>query len=462
MLADAADSRIAYNRLPLRPHLPPMPASDALAACQARRSALLAAMREGIALIPTSHETHRNRDSHYPYRHDSYFYYLTGFPEPEAVLVLIAGAKPRTILYCREKNLEREIWDGFRYGPEGARGQFGIDEARPIGELAAALPQLLSDQPALFTPVGWDPRWDTQITTALGGVRALVRTGVSAPSVVHDVRALIDAQRLIKDDVELATMRRAGEISSLAHIRAMERARPGQHEYQVEAELLHEFVRHGGREQAYPAIVASGPNACVLHYRENNRLMKDGELLLIDAGCEYGSYASDITRTFPVNGRFSGPQKAVYEVVLAAQEQCIAAVGPGQPFNAYHEVAIRVLAQGLIDLGLCKGSLDTVIETKSYFQFYMHRAGHWLGLDVHDAGDYRLGGSTGTWQTLRPGMVLTVEPGLYIRPAENVPAEFNDIGVRIEDDILVTATGRENLTARTPKSVADVEAACRR
>jgi len=257
-------------------------------------------------------------------------------------------------------------------------------------------------------------------------------------------------------------MRRAGEISSQAHIRAMRTARPVQYEYQVEAELLHEFVRHGAREQAYSAIVASGPNACVLHYRENNRLMNDGDLLLIDAGCEYASYASDITRTFPVNGRFTGPQKAVYEVVLEAQLKCIDAVQPGAPFNAYHDTAVRVLSQGLIDLGLCQGSLDAVIESKAYFQFYMHRAGHWLGLDVHDAGDYRRGGSNGHWQTLQPGMVLTVEPGLYIRPADNVPAQFHNIGVRIEDDILVTPNGNDNLTAQTPKRVADVEAACAR
>ena len=439
--------------------------NGALAAHAARRSALLSAMRDaggGIALIPTAHEAARNRDSLYPFRHDSYFYYLTGFNEPEAVLVLVAGAGQKTILFCREKNLEREIWDGFRFGPDAARSAFGFDEARPIGELAAALPQLLSDQPAIYTFVGAHTAWDRNITDALNGVRALSRTGVSAPAVVHDVRAILDQQRLIKDGHEIDMMRRAGEISSHAHIRAMEATRPGQFEYQVEAELLHEFVRSGAREQAYSAIVASGPNACVLHYRENNRRMSDGDLLLIDAGCEYGSYASDITRTFPVNGRFTGPQKDVYEVVLEAQQMCIDDVKPGKPFNAYHETAIKVLARGLIDLGLCKGSLDSVIESKSYYQFYMHRAGHWLGLDVHDAGDYRVGGSSGQWQTLKPGMVLTVEPGLYIRPADNVPERFHNIGVRIEDDILVTATGNENLTARTPKSVADVEAACSR
>ena len=442
----------------------------ALTAHVSRRSMLLSAMSEqargGIALIPTAHEAARNRDSLYPYRHDSYFYYLTGFNEPESVLVLIAGSgqfpTPRSILFCREKNLEREIWDGYRYGPDGARTTFGFDEARPISELASALPQLLSDQPAIFTIVGGDVAWDRKISDALNGVRALSRTGVSAPTVVHDIRAILDRQRLVKDGYEIDVMRRAGEISSDAHIRAMRTARPGQFEYEVEAELLHEFIRNGAREQAYSAIVASGPNACVLHYRENNRLMNDGDLLLIDAGGEYASYASDITRTFPVNGKFTGPQKAVYEVVLEAQMKCIDDVKPGKPFNAYHDTAVRVLSQGLIDLGLCKGSLDSVIESKSYFQFYMHRAGHWLGLDVHDAGDYRIGGSTGRWQTLKPGMVLTVEPGLYIRPADNVPEKFHNIGVRIEDDILVTPGGNENLTVKTPKTVADVEAACER
>jgi Xaa-Pro aminopeptidase len=423
-----------------------------------RRNALIAGMGGGIALIPTAREAIRNRDSHYPVRHDSYFYYLSGFIEPESVLVLVAGAAPKSILYCREKNLEREIWDGYRYGPEGAREAFGFDEARPIGQLEADLPLLLADQPAVYTFVGWDPVWDRTISDALNGVRALVRTGVAAPSVVHDARALLDAQRLIKDPHEIAMLRRAGEISSLAHTRAMQTTRPGQYEYQVEAELLHEFIRHGARQQAYSAIVASGPNACVLHYRENDRLMADGELLLIDAGCEYASYASDITRTFPVGGRFTGPQKAVYELVLAAQLACIDAVRPGAAFNAYHETAIRVLSQGLIDLGLCQGSLDGVIESKAYFQFYMHRAGHWLGLDVHDAGDYRRGGTNGEWQTLAPGMVLTVEPGLYIRPADNVPAQFHDIGVRIEDDILVTRNGYENLSAAIPSRPEDLEA----
>jgi len=431
---------------------------------RARRDALLRSMREhtggGVALIPTAPEVAHNRDSFYPYRHDSYFYYLSGFPEPEAVIALVAGPDgDRHLLFCREKNEEREIWDGFRYGPEAAKDVFGFDEALPIGELSSRLPDLASDRPALFTPLGLFSDWDRRVTDLLNEVRNRARTGVAAPDEVVDVRGALDAMRLVKDAEELRLMRRAAAISSAAHARAMARARPGQYEYQVEAELAHEFLQHGAQAVAYASIVASGPNACVLHYRDNNRQMQDGDLLLIDAGCEYRGYASDITRTFHVNGRFTGPQRAVYEVVLASQLACLDAVRPGAPFHDYHKVAERVLAQGFIDLGLCKGSLDEVLETGAYKQFYMHRAGHWLGMDVHDAGLYQVKGSS---QTLVPGMVLTVEPGAYIRPAENVPERFWNIGVRIEDDVLVTADGMENLTLAAPKSVADVEAACRR
>jgi Xaa-Pro aminopeptidase len=290
-------------------------------------------------------------------------------------------------------------------------------------------------------------------------VRSRARTGVAAPEHIVDVRQSLDAMRLVKDEHERSLMRRAAAISSGAHRRAMAATRPGWFEYQVEAELVHEFLRHGAQAVAYPSIVAGGPNACVLHYRDNNRQLQDGELLLIDAGCEYQGYASDITRTFPVNGRFSGPQKDVYELVLAAQAACIDAVQPGAEFHDYHKVAERVLAQGLIDLGLVAGTLDEVLESGSYKQFYMHRAGHWLGMDVHDAGRYQ---AQGTSMRLVPGMVLTVEPGIYIRRAENVPEAFWDIGVRIEDDLLVTDTGSENLTQATPRTVAEVEDACRR
>ena len=429
-----------------------------------RRDAVLRTMREhgggGLAIVPTAPEVPRNRDSYFPYRHDSYFYYLSGFPEPEAVIALVASPDgDRHVLFCREKNEEREIWDGFRYGPDAAREIFGFDEAHPIGEMDARLAELASDRPALYTPVGLFEHWDRQVSHLLNEVRARVRTGVAAPEAIVDIRSTLDHQRLVKDEHEVALMRRAAQISSSAHRRAMQATRPGWHEYEVEAELLHEFLRHGAQAVAYPSIVASGPNACVLHYRENNRLMHDGELLLIDAGCEYQGYASDITRTFPVNGRFSGPQKAVYEVVLAAQLACLDAVRPGAPFHDYHTVAERVLAQGLIDLGLIDGPLDAALESGSYKRFYMHRAGHWLGMDVHDAGLYQVKGES---VSLRAGMVLTVEPGLYIRGGEGIPDDFRDIGVRIEDDVLVTADGHENLTAATPKTVREVEEACRK
>jgi Xaa-Pro aminopeptidase len=431
-----------------------------------RRARLISEMRSqtggGVAAVPTAPQAIRNADTHYPYRPDSHFYYLSGFPEPESVIVLTAGAESgdsRQILFCRDKNAEREIWDGFRYGPEAAREIFAFDEAYSISELAARLAEWSCDRPALYTPLGLYAEWDHAITTTLNEVRNRVRTGIAAPEAVVDVRAAVAAMRLVKDAAELKLMRRAVEISVAAHRRAMARTRPGWYEYQVEAELAHEFLRSGAQAMAYPSIVASGPNACVLHYRDNNRQMQANDLLLIDAGCEFEGYASDITRTFPVNGKFSGPQKAIYELVLSAQLACIEAVGPGKPFHDYHRAAERIIAQGLIDLKLCEGTLDAVLESGAFKQFYMHRAGHWLGLDVHDVGLYRIGGES---RPLEPGMVLTVEPGCYIRPADNVPEEFWDIGVRIEDDVLVTAQGNENLTVAAPKSVADVEAACAR
>ncbi len=432
-----------------------------------RRAALLASMRQnangGLALVPTAPEVARNRDSTYPYRFDSYFYYLTGFPEPEAVVALVAGtdgpASDRHVLFCREKNEEREIWDGFRYGPDAAREIFGFDEAHPIAELDRVLADLASDRPALYTPLGMSDVWDRKVAQTLNDVRNRARTGVSAPETVVDVRGPLDTMRLVKDAHEIALMKKACAISCDAHVQAMRNTRPGQFEYQAEAELAYVFLREGAQAVAYPSIVASGPNACVLHYRDNNRRMADGDLLLIDAGCEYQGYASDITRTFPVNGKFTGPQRDVYELVLASQLACMDAVKPGIDFHEYHGVAERVLAQGYIDLGLCKGTLDSVLESGAYKQFYMHRAGHWLGMDVHDAGQYRVNGAS---MKLAPGMVLTVEPGTYIRPADNVPEAFWNIGIRIEDDVLVTAAGHENLTAACPKTVADVEAACKR
>ena len=415
----------------------------------------------GIALIPTAPEQTRNRDTQFPYRADSYFQYLTGFTEPEAVLVIAVGrgdASPKSMLFCREKNLEREIWDGFRHGPEGAREVFGFDAAHAIGELDAKLPELLADQPALWFSIGHDAGWDCRIAAALNKVRAESRTGKRAPAAIRDVRAELDAMRLVKDATELDWMRRAAEISTAAHMRAMRFVAPGRFEYEVEAELLHEFRRRGCEYPAYTSIVAGGANACVLHYVGNDQMLRDGDLLLIDAGGELGGYASDITRSFPVNGRFSGPQADVYDLVLDAQAAAIAVLRPGATFVEPHEAALKVLAQGMIDLKLLAGSLDAVIESEGYKRFFMHRTSHWLGKDVHDAGEYKEGEH---WAPLAPGMVLTIEPGCYIRPADDVPEVFWNIGVRIEDDAVVTADGCEIITLAAPKKIADIEALMR-
>jgi Xaa-Pro aminopeptidase len=428
-----------------------------------RRHALLNQMSRGIAIIPTAPEMLRNGDAHYAYRFDSSFYYLTGFTEPEAVLVLIAGDEktraPQSILFCREKNLEREIWDGHRAGPDGAREQFAFDAAFSIAQLDEKLVELMSNQPSVFYPLGADAAWDARLLKLRAAVQEKSRSGVRAPDEIRDVRKLINEQRLLKDAHELTLMRRAASISCGAHQRAMQFTRAGQFEYQVEAELLHEFCRHGARDAAYTSIVAGGANACTLHYVENNAKLNDGDLLLIDAGCEFQGYASDITRTYPVNGKFSAAQKDVYELVLAAQAAAIDAAKIGAHWNAPHEAALRVLAQGFIDLKLCHGSVDSVLESGSYKQFYMHRTGHWLGLDVHDVGDYKIGDD---WRALQAGMVLTVEPGCYIRPADNVPKALWNIGIRIEDDVLVTQHGNEILTLAAPKTVKGIEEVMRR
>lgn len=425
---------------------------------QGRRTRLAAQLSGGVAIVPTAPERIRNRDAHYPYRYDSYFYYLTGFREPEGVLVLVGGEQPQSILFCREKNVEREIWDGYRHGPAIAREVFGVDAAYCITELDARLPDLLADRAAVHVRLGEDVAWDARVLGWINTVRNRTRSGIAAPGEIRDVRALIDEMRLIKDDHELELMRRAGEISGGAHRLAMLATRPGAAEHEIEAVLLHEFRRCGAQAPAYTPIVAGGANACVLHYVENSAPLGDGDLLLIDAGCELDGYASDITRTFPVNGRFSGPQRAVYELVLAAQAAAIAAVKPGARWNDPHDAAVAVLAQGFIDLKLLQGTLDGVLEQETYRQFYMHRTGHWLGLDVHDAGEYKVNGD---WRVLRPGMVLTVEPGCYIRPGPAVPEDFAHIGVRIEDDALVTQGGSEILSASAPKSIADIEALMR-
>jgi Xaa-Pro aminopeptidase len=420
-----------------------------------RRHQLMQHMEDGVAIIPTAPEAIRNRDSHYQYRFDSYFYYLTGFTEPESVLLLVAGEKPRSILFCRDKDLEREIWDGFRHGPEGAKEVFGVDEAYSISRLDELAPQLLANQPRLHYSLGADASWDVRVTGWLNQVRAQARGGVSAPAEIVDVHLLLDEMRLFKSEGEIAIMRRAAEISSGAHRRAMRATKPDSTEYEIEAELIHEFRRHGAQAPAYHSIVAGGANACVLHYVSNDALLRDGDLLLIDAGCELDGYASDITRTFPVNGKFSGPQRDLYELVLASQAAAIEAVRPGNHWNAPHEAALQVLVRGFIDFGLCKGTVDAVLESGDYRRFYMHRTGHWLGLDVHDAGEYK---KNGEWRLLEPGMALTVEPGCYVRPADNVPEHYWNIGIRIEDDAVVTQQGCDIITQAAPKSVADIEA----
>lgn len=433
---------------------------------QHRRALLLRQMGAGIAIIPTAAEAIRNRDSHYPYRFDSYFYYLTGFAEPESVLILIGGdvtknEPPKSILFCRDKDIEREIWDGFRYGPEAAQTQFGFDEAYTIQQLDVLMPELIGNQAQLFYSLGADQHWDARVTGWLNIVKNKARMGISAPQSILDVRQLIDTQRLIKTPFEIDLMRRSANIAAAAHNRAMRfvadnLAGATLMEYAVEAEFLHEFYRYGAQAPAYTSIVAGGANACTLHYNANNAELKKSDLLLIDAGCELDGYASDITRTFPVCGKFSAPQRDLYELVLNAQLAAIEAVKPGNHWNTPHEVALNVLVQGLIDFKLCKGSLEEVLENGRYRQFYMHRTGHWLGLDVHDAGEYK--DNKGDWAILEAGHTLTVEPGCYVRPAENVPEHFWNIGIRIEDDVLVTASGNEVLTKNAIKTVADIEA----
>ena len=433
----------------------------------ARRARLAAQMQPGaVAVLPTAPEVMRNSDSDYPYRHDSYFYYLSGFSEPESVLVLVApsgDAPARSILFCREKNLEREIWDGYRYGPDAAREAFGVDEACPIAELDARMGKLLADVPALYYAVGANAALEAQVQGWIKAVRAQSRSGVSAPASLHDLLPLLDEMRLLKDDEEQAIMLRAGLISGQAHARAMRAARPGMFEYELEAELLYEFRRRGAQAPAYTSIVASGPNACVLHYNANNRRIEDGDLVLIDAGCELDGYAADITRTFPVNGRFTQAQRTLYELVLAAQEAAFAAIVPGRPYSAIHEAALRVLTAGMLDLGLVDknkyANVDDAIADKAHVPFYMHGTGHWLGMDVHDVGAYRdLAAPGKPSRPLQPGMALTVEPGIYVRPAEGVPEQFWHIGIRIEDDVVVTDEGYRILTGSAPKTVAEIEA----
>jgi Xaa-Pro aminopeptidase len=424
----------------------------------ARRKRLLKTIGDGVAIVPTAPEVIRNRDAHHPYRFDSYFWYLTGFPEPEAVVVLIGGKRPKSILFCREKHEEREIWDGYRYGPRAAKAAFGFDAAYPIEQLDKKLPELLVDRDTLWHAIGHDAAWDARIAKALNAVRAQTRAGKRAPRAIHDLRCELDAMRLLKDAAEAKIQQRAADIASAGHARAMRACRPGMAEYELEAELSYEFRKRGADAHAYTPIVAGGANACVLHYVDNNKLLNDHTLVLIDAGCEVEGYAADITRTFPVNGRFNPAQRDVYEIVLAAQEAAFAANAPGRHFMEAHDAAVRVLTRGLVDLKLLKGDIDNLIDKGDYRRFYMHRTGHWLGLDVHDAGEYKVGDH---WTTLQPGMTVTVEPGLYIRPADDIPPALAGIGIRIEDDVRVTADGCHVYTS-APKTIAEIEEVMRR
>ena len=454
---------------------------------QTRRNALAARMGpNGIAIVPTAPEQQRNRDSDFQFRPDSYFYYLCGFVEPKAWLVISGDGK--TTLFCQPKDLEREIWDGIRVGPEAAPGALGVDAAFSVGELDAKLPALLDGRDAVWFPFATHKGLEARVDSWLAALRSRVRYGTLCPEQQRDVCGPLDEMRLVKDASEIDTMRRAGTISAGAHIRAMQLSasmlRAGQEvrEYHLDAELLHEFRRHGSQYPAYGSIVAAGANACVLHYRADAGLVRDGELVLIDAGCELDGYASDITRTFPANGVFSGPQRVLYELVLASQEAAIAVTQAGARFTDPHEATVKVLAQGMLDVGLLDknkvGTLDDVIEKRAYFQFYMHRTGHWLGMDVHDCGAYTEPSELGvrherkdalTGETiinrpariLRSGMVLTIEPGIYVRPAPGVPEAFHNIGIRIEDDAVVTDTGCELISRGVPVAVDAIEALMR-
>ena len=466
----------------------PNGAPAATPALYAQRRAHLASLLgpKGIAIIPTAPEQQRNRDADFLYRHDSYFYYLSGFTEPKAFLVITGDGK--TTLFCQPKDMEREIWDGYRLGPADAPARLGVDAAASASELDAQMPALLDGRDAVWYPFATHKGLEARIDGWLGQVRARVRYGTLCPEQQRDLCGLLDEMRLVKDAHEQAVMRRAAEISAGAHIRAMQLSarmlRAGQEvrEYHLDAELLHEFRRHGSQYPAYGSIVAAGANACVLHYRADTAPVRDGDLVLIDAGCELDGYASDITRTFPANGRFSGPQRTLYELVLASQYAAVAATRAGARFTDPHEASVKVLAQGMLDVGLLDsnkvGTLDDVIEKRAYFQFYMHRTGHWLGMDVHDCGAYtepseigqtsvRKDALTGDTivnrpaRILQPGMVLTIEPGIYVRPASGVPEAFHNIGIRIEDDAIVTASGCELISRGVPVAADEIEALMR-
>ncbi len=424
----------------------------------ARRRRLMHMMGKGsIAIVPTAPVRRRNRDVEYPYRPDSDFYYLTGFPEPEAVAVLVPGrSQGEYILFCRERDPKQELWTGRRAGQEGAREHYGADDAFPIGDLDEILPGLLENRDKVFYTMGRCPEFDHKIPAWLERIRSKSRAGVHAPAEIVSLDPLLHEMRLFKSRREITLMRRAARISAAAHVRAMQCCRPGLREYHLEAELLASFMRQGARSPAYPPIVGGGANACILHYTDNADELRDGDLVLVDAGAEYQYYAADITRTYPVGGRFTPAQRELYELVLAAQTAAIDKVRPGNHWQDPHTAAVRVLTRGLRDLGLLRGDLRTLIKTEAYKRFFMHRTGHWLGMDVHDVGNYKV---EGHWRLLEPGMVLTVEPGLYV-PAgsKGVARKWWNIGIRIEDDVLVTREGCEILSAGVPKTVNEIEA----
>ena len=421
-----------------------------------RRQQLMEIMgKNSIAILPNSEVSSRNRDVDYPYRSDSNFHYLSGFDEPESVIVIVPG-RPHGeyLLFCRERKLEKEIWNGYRAGQEGAIKNFDADDSYPISDLDDILPGLLEEREKVFYTMGNIASFDQRIVGFLNHLRQATRQGKHSPTEIIELDHCLNELRLFKSTAEIKAMRKAGEISAKAHIRAMQFTQPGHWEYQVEAEIIHEFMRNNCRSSAYPSIVGGGENGCILHYIENNHKLKNNDLLLIDAGAEYDFYAGDITRTFPINGKFTPSQKALYTIVLNAQKAAIAAVKPGNHWNQPHEAAVRVLTAGLIDIGLLEGELEELIENHSYREFYMHRTGHWLGMDVHDVGDYKVGGE---WRLLEPGMVLTVEPGIYIRDLEHIPKKWHFTGIRIEDDVLVTRTGNEVLSALAPKEIDEIE-----
>ncbi|BAN51174.1 Xaa-Pro aminopeptidase [Metapseudomonas resinovorans] len=423
-----------------------------------RRKALMAQMEaNSIAILPAAPVHIRNRDVEHVYRQDSDFQYLSGFPEPEAVLVLIPGREHgEYVLFCRERDPERELWDGLRAGQDGAIREYGADDAFPIGDIDDILPGLIEGRSRVYYSIGTNTEFDQHLMEWVNTIRSKARQGAQPPNEFVALDHLLHDMRLYKSAAEVKVMREASEVSARAHVRAMQAARAGLHEYSLEAELEYEFRKGGAKMPAYGSIVAAGKNACILHYRENDAPLKDGDLVLIDAACELDCYASDITRTFPVSGRFSPEQKAIYELVLKSQEAAFLEIAPGKHWNEAHEATVRVITAGLVELGLLKGEVDELIASEAYKAFYMHRAGHWLGMDVHDVGDYKVGGE---WRVLEAGMAMTVEPGIYIGvDNQDVAKKWRGIGVRIEDDVVVTKTGCEILTGGVPKSVDEIEA----